>query len=484
MELHGYLSRGLAGLSAALVAVVLSAWPALATAPAGQTSPSPQTTQIAVPSPSPETVQAGEKISLSFTGVKPCPAESLTVRWAGKPLAVDNVVAGAAGSDSFTADATVPTSQAGLYEVDAGCTVGVHYVAEVRGSVYVVTLVPSAPLVQAGKPVTISGSGFTQCTDPAGSTTVDLSAAGTLLATASGASFQQGITVPVATSAGPYLVTAQCSAQPGIILASTNVSVVTLALSPVSATPGMTISATGSGFAQCDEVQLQLLRDATPTGPAGSPIVPANGGFTAGVTVPPSAAPGTDYQVEAGCHSATGSNASIAGDQLTVTPAGPPATPPTSPASPPTSPASPTSPTSASSTTPSSARSAGGSPSSTSATARLGPTSPSSPSSPLPSPAPSGQPSGRASGLLQPVALVGGTSAGLALVALLLVRALSMVHGRRGRGWVNKHLRVAAGWARPLSARVERRRGATSVSVGLEPHFDGLRNPQNEEAAR
>ena len=399
------------------------------------------------------------------------------MRWAGKPLAVDNVVAGAAGSDSFTADATVPTSQAGLYEVDAGCTVGVHYVAEVRGSVYVVTLVPSAPLVQAGKPVTISGSGFTQCTDPAGSTTVDLSAAGTLLATATGASFQQGITVPVATSAGPYLVTAQCSAQPGIILASTNVSVVTLALSPVSATPGMTISATGSGFAQCDEVQLQLLRDATPTGPAGSPIVPANGGFTAGVTVPPSAAPGTDYQVEAGCHSATGSNASIAGDQLTVTPAGPPATPPTSPASP-------TSPTSASSTTPSSARSAGGSPSSTSATARLGPTSPSSPSSPLPSPAPSGQPSGRASGLLQPVALVGGTSAGLALVALLLVRALSMVHGRRGRGWVNKHLRVAAEWGRPLSARVERRRGATSVSVGLEPHFDGLRNPQNEEAAR
>jgi hypothetical protein len=481
MELRGYLSGGLATLSAALVTVVLSAWPALATAPdaepVGQSSPSSQTTQIAVPSPSPETVQAGEKISLSFTGVKPCPAESLTVRWAGEPLAVDNVVAGPAGSDSFTADATVPTSKAGLYEVDAGCTVGVHYVAEVRGSVYVVTLAPSAPLVQAGKPVTISGSGFTQCTDPAGSTTVDLSADGTLLATASGANFQQGITVPAATSAGPYLVTAQCSAQPGIILASTNVSVVTLALSPVSATPGMMISVTGSGFAQCDEVQLQLLRDATPTGPAGSPIVTANGGFTAGVTVPPSAAPGTDYQVEAGCDPATGSNTSIAGEQLTVTPAGPPASPPTSPASP-------TSPTSASSTTPSSARSAGGSPSSASATARLGPTSPSSSRSPSPSPALSAQPSGQASGLLQPVALVGGTSAGLALVALLLVRALSMVHGRRGRGWVNKHLRVAAGWGRPLSARVERRRGAMSVSVGLQPHFDGLRNTQNEEAAR
>jgi len=488
MESRRHLSRGLAALSATLVTVILSAWPALATAPATgpvvQPSPSPRTTQVAVPSPSPETVQAGEKISLSFTGVKPCPPGSLTVRWAGEPLAVDNVVAGPAGSDSFTADATVPTSQAGRYEVDAGCTVGVHYVPQVRGSVYVATLTPSAQLVQAGKPVTISGGGFTQCTDPAGSTTVDLSANGILLATASGANFQQLITVPATTSAGPYLVTAQCSAQPGINLASTNVSVVTLALSPVSATPGMTISVTGSGFAQCDEVQLQLLRGATPTGPAGSPIVPANGGFTAGVSVPPSAAPGTDYQVEAGCYPATGSNASIAGEQFTVTLAGPPASPPTTPASPPVSPTSTTSPTSASSTTPSSARSEGGSPSPTSATARLGPTSPSSPGSPSPSPALSAQPSGRASGLLQPVALVGGTSAGLALVALLLVRALSMVHGRRGRGWVNKHLRVAAGWGRPLSARVERRRGAMSVSVGLQPHFDGLRNTQNEEAAR
>jgi hypothetical protein len=59
-----------------------------------------------------------------------------------------------------------------------------------------------------------------------------------------------------------------------------------------------------------------------------------------------------------------------------------------------------------------------------------------------------------------------------------------MVHGRRGRGWVSKHLRVVAGRAGPLSAAVERRPGATSVSVGLEPHPDHLGNQQYEEATR
>jgi hypothetical protein len=59
-----------------------------------------------------------------------------------------------------------------------------------------------------------------------------------------------------------------------------------------------------------------------------------------------------------------------------------------------------------------------------------------------------------------------------------------MVHRTRGRGWVNKHLRVVAGWAGPLSADVERRPGATSVSVGLEPHLDHLGNQQYEEVAR
>jgi hypothetical protein len=79
------------------------------------------------------------------------------------------------------------------------------------------------------------------------------------------------------------------------------------------------------------------------------------------------------------------------------------------------------------------------------------------------------------------VALVGGTGAGLALAALFLVRALSMVHGKRGQGWVNKHLRVVAGSAGPLSADVEHRPGAVSVSVGLEPHFDHLGHQQYEE---
>lgn len=79
------------------------------------------------------------------------------------------------------------------------------------------------------------------------------------------------------------------------------------------------------------------------------------------------------------------------------------------------------------------------------------------------------------------VALGGGTGTGLALAALFLVRALSMGHAKRGRGWVNKHLKVVAGSAGPLSADVEHRPGPVSVSVGLEPHSDHLGHQQYEE---
>jgi len=234
-------------------------------------------------------------------------------------------------------------------------------------------------------------------------------------------------------------------------------------LSPGSGTPGMTVSVTGGGYTQCREVQLQLLRDTTQAVAAGGPIVPANGSFTAQVTVPSGATPGNDYQVDAGCYPAASGNAPIAIEQFTVT-----------------------SLATSGSSTPSSASASSSlnsaSPSSTSpSSVQAG--SPSSPGSPSPPATPSAS-AGRTGGHWAPVALIGGTGAGLALVALLLVRALSMVHGTRGRGWVNKHLRVVAGWAGPLSADVARRPGATSVSVGLEPHLDNLGNQQYEEVAR
>lgn len=486
MESRRHLSRGLAALSATLVTVILSAWPALATAPATGPVVQPSLT------PSPETVQLGEQIRLSVTGFQNCVTDAggtLTMSWDGEPLTYA-LGSGSAESGSFMADAIVPPSPLGLNQVDVVCSVEntekenteERNALQAQGSVYVVTLTPSVQIVQAGEPVTITGSGFTQCTDSAGNTTVDLSANGTPLATASGPNggFHQLITVPPATLAGLYQVTAQCTAQPDINLTSTNVSVVTLALSSSSGTPGTVIGVTGGGFTQCREVRLQLLQDTPQAVVAGSLVVPADGSFTTGVTVPSSAATGNDYQVDAGCYPAADGNAPMAIKPFAVTSSVLLTAPPTTP--------TPrlTSSTPASSTTSSSARSGAGSPSSTSNTARLRSTSSSSSGSPTPTPTPtrSAQPSGRADGLGEPVALVGGGGAGLALVALLLVRALSMVHGRRGRGWVNKHLRVAAGWGRPLSARVERRRGAMSVSVGLQPHFDGLRNTQNEEAAR
>jgi len=441
MESFRYLSSGLAALSAALVAVALPASPALA---AGSAM-----------TPSAQTVQVGETIGLSVTGFKPCPApESPAMLWDQNPLSY-KLVAGSLTANDFTVDFVVPSSPVGSHLVAAGCPEVNGYALQQQVAVEVVAaalaLAPSPQSVQAGGTVTIAGNGFVLCTDSTGSTTVELSANGTALATASGSNgaFQQAITVPSGTPAGPYPVTAQCSAKPGSDLTSTSVYVVTLVLSPGSGVPGTAISVAGAGYTQCHEVQLQLLRGTTQAVATSNPLVPANGSFTAEVTVPSSAALGTDYQVDAGCYPAAGTSAAIAVEPFAVT-----------------SPASPTSPTSssapASSTSPSPAHSG--------AT-----TSPTSPGSPSP------QSSQHTGGLWAPVALVGGTGAGLALAALLLARVMSMVHGKRGRGWVNKHLRVVAGSAGPPSTDVQPRPGTMSISVGLEPHFDHLGNQQYEE---
>jgi hypothetical protein len=83
-----------------------------------------------------------------------------------------------------------------------------------------------------------------------------------------------------------------------------------------------------------------------------------------------------------------------------------------------------------------------------------------------------------------PAALIGGTGTGLALAALLAVRASSLLHGRRTRGWVSKHVRVQTGRSVSLSTGVERRPGHSSVSVRLDPHLDHRGNHQYEEVSR
>ena len=442
MESLRCLSSGLAALSAALVAVALSASPALA---AGT-----------VLTPSPQTVVVGETIDVSVTGFKPCGSENLAVLWGQSPLSY-GLVAGSLTANDFTVDFVVPPAPAGSHLIAAGCQAADgEYALQQRVLVKVVAaalaLAPSPQNVQAGGRVTMTGSGFIQCTDPAGSTTVELSSAtGTPLATASGlnGAFEQAITVPPGTAAGPYPVTAQCPAQPGSALISANVYVVTLTLKPSSGIPGKTISVAGAGYTQCREMQVQLLQDTTQAMATSSPVVPVNGSFTTEVTIPSSAAPGTDYQVDAGCYPAAGSSAAIAVEPFVVR-----------------------SPARSASPTPSSTPSSSTSPS----PAHSGTTTfPSSPGSPSP------QSSPHTSHLWAPVALVGGTGAGLALAALFLVRGLSMIHGKRGRGWVSKHLRVVAGSAGPLSADVEHRPGAASVSVGLQPHSDHLGHQQCEE---
>lgn len=180
MESLRYLSSGLAALSAALVAVALSVSPALA---AGS-----------VLTPSAQTVQIGETISLSVTGFKPCPSlGSPAVLWDLNPLSY-KLLAGSLTTTDFTVDFVVPATPVGSHLIAAGCPTVNGYALQQRVLVTAVaaalTLAPSPQSVQAGGTVNLTGSGFVLCTDPAGSTTVELSANGKPLATASGSKWR------------------------------------------------------------------------------------------------------------------------------------------------------------------------------------------------------------------------------------------------------------------------------------------------------
>jgi hypothetical protein len=475
MERRTHLSTGLAVLLAALVAFAVSAWPAQAAGAAAIAGSG--TVQI-----TPDNAEAGEQIGLIAADLS-C-AQTPAVYWGAEPLTASDVVAlpvfnvsapAEANNFTFTADADVPAgSTPGPYEVVVECSREVQ--AEVAaavptavGSVSVVTLTSSAPMVQAGGSVSISGSGFTQCT------TVDLYGNGALLATPSQSNgvFQQPIPVPLATPAGLFAVTAGCPGQPSYDLVQANVYAVTLTLSSGSGSPGAAIGVTGGGY-QCAEVQLQLLQGETHAVAAVSLVFPGNGLFNATVNVPSSAVPGNDYQVDAGCYPAASGTAPIAVDPFTVTPAVSTSASSTQHST--SASATPSSPTSSS-------PSQSGTGSSVSASASLQSGTPAASSTGTASAAvPSSSATERGGGSITPIALVGSISAGGAVVlALLLVRALSVLQGRRGRGWVSKHLRVTAGRAEAWSASVEPRPGATSVSVGLQPHLDHFGDQQQYE---
>lgn len=338
-------------------------------------------------------------------------------------------------------------------------------IAPVSASASASALTASPKAVRPGEPVTFTGTDFAQCTT--GTTTaVELYANGQPLVAASGASGGFQVTVPVGTTPGLYGVTARCSNVLTHDLASVSVPVVTLTLSPGSGLPGQTISVTGSGYTVCSEVQVDLVRDGTEAVATSGPVDAPGGTFDAQLTVPGSALPGDDYEVEDGCYAVSAvalPAAVLAAEPFTVT--NPVASPSPTASSPSPSP---------------SPSAASGSPSpSQSSTSRAS-------SSPSPSVSATTPPPHIRSGgdSWTPVALVGGTGAGAVLITLGAVRASSLAHRRRGRAWVRKHMRAVAGQAGSVSAGVQERPGAPSISVGLEPHPDPLGHQQDEEAGQ
>lgn len=316
------------------------------------------------------------------------------------------------------------------------------------------TLTASPPVVQAGQSVTIAGTDLDECPSQAGSL-IGLFANNSQLgsATLTDSAFQQSITIPAGTPGGPLSVTAQCPSDPPnppTVLGVASLTVVTLVLSPASALPGTTITA--SGYADCPEVEVTLVRDGTAV--VGDPVEVPGDNFGAQLTVPASAVPGDDYQVEDECDAGPSSvalnPAVLAVEPFTVTTpvASPSPTPATSSPSPSPSPVSSSPSPSVSATTPPPRIRSGGS-------------------------------------SWTPAALIGGSSAGAVLIALAGVRASSLVRGRRGRAWVRKHMRAVAGQSGSVSANVQDRPGAASVSVsvGLQPHSDPIGHQHGEEAS-
>lgn len=330
--------------------------------------------------------------------------------------------------------------------------------------------------VRPGGTLTLDGSGFGACK----SQTVVLSVDGTgvqpATADVSNGDFHELITIPAISPTGSFTAIAQCSTGPSGGHASTSVDVVTLSISSSSGIPGTTITARGNGWLQCHEVQARLMRAGTQVAAVSDPTLPPGGALTAQVTVPVGTIPGSDYEVDAGCYPVVSGAAPLASEPFTVESLPVSLSPTPTPPSP----------------TPSSAAPSSTSPSPT-------PTSP-APTSPAPTgtgPATSASPSpssavvvppphdrGHTGGPWTPVALIGGSGAGAALMALLAVRASSLLHGRRTRGWVSKHLRVEAGRFASLSAGVERRPGQASVSVGLESHPGHPADHRYEEVPR
>jgi len=353
-----------------------------------------------------------------------------------------------------------------------------------------------------GDKITIHGTGFEQCTNPDnGATYVMPFWDGGELApvTGSGGEFDISVTVPPDAYVGSHKVSAACydpqtETVTSVALASAYVQVLqasggtgtgdctnpcpALQLSSTEAAAGEQVTVTGDGFAQCATTKsgnsVQLLWD---TASLADPVgVDGNGNFSTVVTVPAAATVGSEHWVQAACYNPATvdeSSAVLAREQLTVIP---PTSRSTSPNLPPPKSTSPNSvPPNAvppNAVLPNSVPTSSPSPTST---------FPSSTSSPTVIAVQHSTPSG---GRSLPVALTASIGGSL-LLAVMLLAGLLLMHARarpRNGHWVHQHLRAVPEPLKAASAKVDSRPGATSLSIGLEPHFDRLGNQQVKEA--
>jgi hypothetical protein len=243
----------------------------------------PGLTFIVTPGISTSKISAPPGTSITVTGSGFAANENITITFDGNP-AGPAIAANSQGS--WTGSLTIPQSSSGTHSIGAyGSTTAASAVTAVTFNISAtITINPSN-----GPPatvITISGSGF-----GAGETGIIVtydgkSVASNILANAQG-SWSTTFIVPASNSGShsinAYGAVTQASSVTGVIFIVNPV----IKISPASGPPGVSISATGSGFG-AGETGINITYDGNPV--ASGITADAQGNWSSTFTVPPSAA--------------------------------------------------------------------------------------------------------------------------------------------------------------------------------------------------
>ena len=280
-------------------------------------------TATAVPAPkltvSPDTAAPGGQVSVSGSGFESNEIVDITIGGSASPLASPH-----ADSSGVLASTpiTIPFStQPGSVAITAtGQTSKRAAMSTITVNQVSATLVVSPTTTNRGGLVTITGTNFAANEPITISVEGVITPLATLTATAQGAITSTGVAVPYFVPTGAHTLQAAGGISKRTATASLTVAALTpaLTLSASSASPGNTLTITGTGFGRQEQVTLSLNGAALSTTPSVITTT-ASGGFTATLTVPSSILRGSNTISAIGNESRVSAVATLTGNLPTAT---------------------------------------------------------------------------------------------------------------------------------------------------------------------